>query len=186
METPVIFIHGLASNRREFIPIMHFLEKNGIKNYYEFTYVDRLGEIPLAEIAKKLAVFLSKVREKKVNIVAISQGGVIARYYLQNLRNKVVEKCITLCSPHHGSLMACLLHRPGIKDLRPWSKFLRELRENSDVKFYCVYTPFDGVVFPGWSGKLKGAKNFMVWAWMHQLAFVSPRTLRFIFNSLIE
>ena len=82
--------------------------------------------------------------------------------------------------------MAYLLHRPGIKDLWPYSKFLRELKDDIGVKFYCVYTPFDGVVVPGWSGRMRGAKNKMVWAWMHQLAFVSPRTLRFVLNSLIE
>ncbi len=187
---PILFIHGFGGGAYEFQPIIRYLKKRGYDKFYEFTYEKKHGDIPLSEVAKELADFVKQnVTEQGFHIIGVSQGGIIARYYLQNFNKKIVPKCVTLCTPHNGSLMAYLSNKPGFVDLRPGSKLLRELEEHehkvSLTLFYGVYTPFDLMVFPGWYAKNKFANEMkMVLAPLHPLAFWWPSTLRFVLRVL--
>ena len=180
---PILFIHGFGGGRYEFQPIIRFLKKKGFTRFYEFTYPKKHGEVSLTEISRKLGEFVKKeVKEKRINIIGISQGGIIARYYFQNNKQKKIDRFITLCAPHKGSLMGYLLSRPGFLDLRPKSKILEEIKKKKDkMEYFCVYTPFDLMVFPGWNAKLDTAReNKMVLALLHPLAFWTGRTLHSI------
>ena len=140
------------------------------------------------EIANELSSFVKRtVREKKFNIISLSQGGLIARLYINKEGHKRVKKCITLCTPHNGSVMAYMTNLPGFIELRPKSKFLKKLNEDekSKMKYYSVYTPLDLTVFPGINGKFEEAKkNKRVLAPLHMLAFWWKPTLYFILESL--
>jgi triacylglycerol lipase len=183
---PILFIHGFGGGAYEFQPIIRYLKKHGYDKFYEFTYEKKHGEVSLRDIAQELAAFVEKqVTEQGFHIIGVSQGGIIARYYLQNFNTKIVPKCVTLCTPHEGSLMGYLGKKPGFIDLRPGSDLLRELEKNehkvSLTLFYGIYTPFDLMVFPGWFAHNKFAnESKMVLAPVHPLAFWWPSTLRFI------
>jgi triacylglycerol lipase len=185
---PIVFLHGFGGGRYEFQPIIRFLKKHGFLKFYEFTYVEKFGEVHLTELEKKFSDFIkNNVKEKNIIIIGISQGGIIARIFLGRNKNKIVEKCITLCTPHNGSLSAYLLKRKGFLDLRPNSELLSNLNNSDETKltFYSVYTPFDLMVFPGWNAKFSKAKeNKRVFALLHPLAFWCKPTLRFILKSL--
>lgn len=186
---PILFIHGFGGGRYEYKPIIRYLKEKGFSKFYEFTYKERFGTISLDDLAKRISVFSEeKVKEKSIDIIGISQGGIIARNYIQNYNtSKNIKKCITICSPHHGSLSAYLLPLKGSIELRPKSKFLEKIIGNKSDKtdYYCIYTPFDLMVIPGWSGKLPNAKeNKAVYAPLHPLAFWCRSTLDFIYNSL--
>ena len=187
---PIVFIHGLGSGAFEYIPMISFLKKRGFKKFYRFTYKSKFGQVSLNDICREFAVFIkNNVTEKEFDIVGISQGGIIARLYIENYKDRKIKKCITLCSPHNGTLMAYLTRLPGFLELRPESKLLKNLEKigNKNVKYYCVYNPFDIVVFPGKSAILKSAeKNKKVSAPFHNLTFWTKSTLQFILQSLKE
>lgn len=185
----VLFIHGFGGDRRQYQPIIRFLRRNNFGRFYEFTYRQNVGQVPIADIAKQLHDFVrSTIHEPSIDCIAISQGGIIARYYIQHYNGSLIRRCVTICTPHQGSWLAYLLPWRGLVDLRPSSDMLRQLRESHDQTAYaCVWTPFDCMVLPGWNAKLSGARRTRrVWSLAHPLAMRSRTTLHFVLAHLIE
>jgi hypothetical protein len=170
------------------------LKKHGFDKFYEFEYTSRIGIHPIKVVAKELAEYIEKnVKEEDINIISLSQGGIIAlaylKYYLPipNGKNLHVNKLFTVCTPHKGSKVAKILNWPGIVDLRPSSILLNDLEEfvkEGHVDLYSVYTPFDMMVFPGINAKPIFGKTKMVLCPFHRTAFSWPATKKFIYNNL--
>ena len=139
---PILFIHGFGSNDKQYQPIIRYLEQKGIENFYEFIYDSSVGLHPIKTIAKELSEYISEnVKEENINIIGISQGGIIALTYLKFYKNKNIKKLFTLCSPHKGSRLAKLLNLPGVIDLRPNSQLLKELEtfaQSEKIDMYSV------------------------------------------------
>lgn len=185
MKNPILFIHGFGGGSYEFNPIIRYLKSYGNPVCYEFHYKKRFGQVSLAVIAQELHEFIiANVPEPEFDIVAISQGGVIARYYIAHYQDRKIRKCITLCTPHRGSLLAYVGIFPGIKELKPSSFLLKEL-DVRKAEYYAVYNPLDLMVFPGWFAKLKEAKeNKRVFSLLHPFTFSNTATLKFIYDTL--
>jgi len=191
---PILFIHGIGGSKEQYQPIMRYLEKRGVNKFYEFNYEKKFGLSPIKELAEELAEFLKKnVKEENINIIAISQGGIIALTYLKYYNNlpaqagKNVEKLFTLCSPHKGSRLAKIMNLPGLIDLRPDSGLLKDLEifvEENKIDLYSVYTPFDLMVFPGWNARSRYGKKKIIFAPTHPAAFFWPATMKFIYKNL--
>jgi triacylglycerol lipase len=186
---PILFVHGIGGDEKQYQPLIKFLKENGFTKFYEFKYESRIGLHPIKIIAKELAEFVEKnVKEENINIIAMSQGGIIALAYLKYFKNKNVKKLFTICTPHKGSLLANKFDLPGIKDLRPNSELLKDLEifvKEGRVDIYSVYTPFDLMVFPGLNAKPTFGKIKMVLAPFHKTAFYWPATKKFILENLI-
>lgn len=185
MKNPIVFIHGFGGGSYEYKPIIRYLKKHDDPVCYEFCYKKKFGQVSLKVIAQELHEFiLAHVTEPELDIVAISQGGVIARYYIAHYQDRKIRKCITLCSPHQGSLLAYIGILPGIKELQPSSSFLKEL-DVKNAEYYAVYNPADLMVLPGWFAKLREAKeNKKVFSLLHPFTFSDRTTLKFIYNTL--
>lgn len=185
IQNPIIFIHGLGGGSYEYKPVINFIEKNLKVKIYEFTYARRFGQVSLNDIARELSEYINNnVKEGQINIIAFSQGGIVARSYITNYSDKKIDKCITVCTPHNGSFFAYFLFLKGIKELRPKSLLLRNL-DIHKASYYSVYNPLDLVVFPGISAKFKHAKeNKKVFALLHKFTFTNKNTLEFILNVL--
>jgi triacylglycerol lipase len=191
---PILFIHGFGSNDKQYQPLIRYLEQKGIKKFYEFVYDSSVGLHPIKTIAKELSEYIAEnVKEENINIIGISQGGIIALAYLKDYKNLPaqaginVKKLFTLCSPHKGSRLAKLFNLPGIIDLRPESKLLKELEtfaQEEKIDIYSVYTPFDLMVFPGWNARPKYGKKKIIFAPAHPVAFFWPATKKFIYKNL--
>ena len=186
---PILFIHGLGGTDEQYQSIIQYLQKKGINNFYQFEYKNKYGFSSIKIVSKELADYIRKnVKEKNINIIAISQGGIIALAYLKYYKNINVGKLFTLCSPHKGSKLAKIMDLPGLIDLRPKSKLLKELEifvKESNVNVYSVYTPFDLMVFPGWNARSKYGKKKIIFAPTHPAAFSWPATMEFIYKNLI-
>jgi len=193
---PILFIHGFGGYKEQYQPIIKFLSKKGFEKFYEFEYENKFGSDSLKVIAEKVAEFVDKnIVEEKIDIIAFSQGGIIALEYLKDFlpkqagKNREVEKLFTLCTPHKGSKLANAANLPGIVELRPNSLFLKNLEdyfEKNKINIYSVYTPFDLMVFPGWNAKSKFGKNKIVFAPTHPEAFSWPATLKFVYKGLVS
>ncbi len=73
--------------------------------------------------------------ERELAIVGFSMGGIVARYYLQQLEGNLrTTHLFTISSPHRGSYMAYLPYpSKAFKQLRPNSELLVLLDETADT-----------------------------------------------------
>ncbi|MCU1677844.1 MAG: estB 4 [Frankiales bacterium] len=106
-----------------------------------------------------------------VDIVAHSNGGVLARYWARHYRaSGRVGLVISLGSPQHGTLIADRAYAlaPGLctgscREVRPRSAFLRALNAGDEtpagIQWVSVYTDNDTVVTPPTSTRLSGGVN---------------------------
>jgi triacylglycerol lipase len=192
---PILFIHGFGGYIEQYQPIIKFLKKKGFENFYEFEYKNKFGFDSIKVITKELADFIEKnIKEEKIDIIAFSQGGIIALEYLKDFlsrqasKNIEVEKLFTLCTPYKGSKLAKIANLPGIVELRPNSQLLNELEKfikESKINIYSVYTPFDLMVFPGWNARASIGKKKIVFAPTHPATFAWSAVIKFIYKELI-
>lgn len=139
-----------------------------------------LGRGDIALSADALATFAERYRLEtgadKVDIVAHSQGGLVARQYVKfDAGADHVRNLISLGSPNHGTLAAWATTLIGADEdgfvagaqMSPGSDFLTQLNEGDDtigdVRYTSFYTDTDAVVFPATTAKLAdGATNIRI------------------------
>lgn len=189
---PVVLIHGFRGGKKELSWLKKGLERNG-HDVFTFSYPENKSQVKIDTLSRRLEHFIQQeIPSDTISLVGVSQGGIVARNYIQNYSSsKIVKACFTLCSPHKGTLTAYLLQRPGAVDLRPDSRLLRKLnskeghRKEKDVDYFSIYAPLDLMVFPGTNAKLKIAKKEIAsYSILHPLVFRSPKTLKFILDNL--
>jgi len=189
MIEPILFIHGIVGNEDQYQPIIKYLHKRGASRFYKFGYSNKFGLTSIKVAAKELAEYIKdNIKEEKINIIAMSQGGIIALTYLKYFKNKNINKIFTICSPHKGSILAKILNLRGLIDLRPQSDLLKELEifvKENNTKLYSIYTPFDLVVFPGWNAKSNYGIKKIIFSPGHTSSFSWPTTLKFIYKNLL-
>jgi pimeloyl-ACP methyl ester carboxylesterase len=105
---PVILLHGFAMNRTNWLWLGRRLAARGIGPLYGTSY---FSPQPVRRSAVLLARFVERVcaREKaeRVDVVAHSLGGVVARYYIERLDGaKRIGRLVTIGSPHRGTVVA--------------------------------------------------------------------------------
>jgi len=185
MNNAIVFIHGFAGGDYEYRPIISFLQSRTERACYAFLYKEKFGQISFEILADQLHAFIiTNIHEPVIDIVALSQGGIIARQYIGRYHDRKIRRCITLCTPHKGSLLAYLGFFRGIKELRPSSPLLHAF-DCKNAEYFAVYNPLDLMVFPGWFAKLDCAKeNKRIIAPLHQLTFWRKQTLNYILRVL--
>lgn len=125
------------------------------------------GDVPRS--AAILAVEVQKTRyefdAEKVNLVGHSLGGIISRYYLQQLGGwKYVNKAVYLATPHKGVYWAVfgLMTKAG-RQILPGSKLIKEMNSNPSrcrkIKCLSIISNFDEMIFPRESGILDCGYN---------------------------
>lgn len=127
----------------------------------------------------------------KFILIGFSMGGIICRYYLQELGGiNRVEKFISISTPHHGTYTAYLYPGIGTKQLRPKSNFLEnlKLKENffNSIKTYSFRTPFDLMIIPSKSSEWEIAENRKYFSPIHSLMLFNPKLLGNILSILKE
>lgn len=127
---PAIIIPGIMGSAEvsgvwKLDPILHTyddlfesLEANGYtknKNLFEFPYDwENSNKISAIELKTKIDSITSDTKISKVDLIAHSMGGLMARQYIEgdNYGNNV-DNLITLGTPHHGSPKAYLKWEAG-------------------------------------------------------------------------
>jgi triacylglycerol lipase len=88
----------------------------------------------------------------QIHVVGHSLGGLIARYYVQRLGgHERVHTCVTLGTPHQGTVAARLLPWPLVKQVRPDSELMTELAEPAPdcrTRFVAFYSDVDQLIVP--------------------------------------
>jgi palmitoyl-protein thioesterase len=104
---PVVLMHGILSNKEKMNELKSYLEINFDLN----VVVPEIGNgspnslnLPLSDQGEILCFELNNntMLEHGFNFIGISQGGILARYYIEVCGNYRVNNFITLVSPHGG------------------------------------------------------------------------------------
>lgn len=133
-----------------------------------------VGDLRVQAQAVGVAAAAARARTgaPSVDLVGYSAGGVVARYWVQELGGRgQTRRLVTLGSPHHGTQAAELgtLVEGGCpeacRQLVPSSPLLRELDKDVQAggpRVVSIWTTLDDVVLPPDSARLAGAVNLTV------------------------
>lgn len=126
----LVFLHGLGANRGGLLPMQAWLRACGHRRQIAFRYRSAgRGGRSIEAIARRLKALLdTEVQGGRIDLVAHSMGGLVARTYLQMLGGaRRVDRLVTLGTPHHGSHAATFIPTRLVRQLLPESAFVRRL-----------------------------------------------------------
>ena len=159
MAHSVLLLHGWGATRR----VMSLLERRlrrdgyGVFSVHLGGLFDTYNSKGIAGLANLVAGKIEKLRQRhdlgKISIVAHSEGGLIARYYVKRLRgSRNTRALITLGTPHAGTVMAFagifalgIISR-SIWQMTPLSPFIRDLKQGEwppEVNLVSIYSRAD-------------------------------------------
>lgn len=171
----VVLVHGFLETGVSFNVLRKRLEKRGIECYIP-RLLHRDGRGGLENIAARLKEDIDAKfgTREPISIVAFSMGGLVSRYYLQNLGG--AERCeylITIASPHNGTAVARLYPSLGAEQMRPSSQFLADLHTSQgklgEMPVVSYHTPLDLVILPADSSVWDRAENLSIPVLLHPL-----------------
>jgi triacylglycerol lipase len=110
--------------------------------------------------------------DESFSIVAFSMGGLVSRYYLQQLGGAArCDGLYTIATPHNGSYIAYLYPGRGTKQMRPESDFLAGLQRNlaiyDAIPVISYRNPLDVVMLPTDSPRWERAENVRFFSPIH-------------------
>ncbi len=188
----VVLVHGFLETGSTFALLQDRLENQGVK-----CIVPRLipsdGRGGLKKLAEGLKRDIDAAygTEEPISIVAFSMGGIVSRYYLQNLGGaKRCETLITVASPHHGTKAAYIYPSQGAEEMRPGSRFLSDLQQSEsnlgNMKVISYRTRLDLIILPSTSSIWERAENIEHPSLLHPLLLTSPKVLKDIERRILE
>jgi len=108
--TPIVVLHGLESSSDKMLPLCEWLEDTFSKKVINIEIGN--GEktslyTPLPDQLSELCntIYKNKDLEYGFDFIGISQGGLLARGYVEQCNDYPVYNLITLVSPHGGAFM---------------------------------------------------------------------------------
>lgn len=187
----IVMVHGFLERGNNFKMLSKRLEKHQIG-----CHVMRLkpsdGRTGLDALALQLKEQIESElgQDKKFSIVSYSMGGLISRYYLQNLDGASrCQQLITVSTPHHGTWTAKFYPGKGARQMRRGSEFLKALEQTSDqlgeMPITSYRTPMDLIILPTTSSIWKRAENRKYYALLHPLMLNIPSVLSDIERRLV-
>ncbi len=180
----VVLVHGFLETGNNFSTLKKRLEKRGFDCYApRLLHTDGRGGL------ENLAAHLKKDIEAKfgtnepINIVAFSMGGLVSRYYLQELGG--AHRCnhfITVATPHHGTKAAWLYPSKGTQQMRPGSRFLSDLNQSQNrlgkIPVTSYRTRLDLIILPSSSSIWDRAENLEHPSLLHPLLLHSDSVIK--------
>ena len=159
--TPVLLVHGYIHNRSAFLAMSRVLKRAGFRYVDGFNYNALSDGIPqsAARLGAEVERVIAATGADRVIIVGHSMGGIVARYYVQELGGEdTVDTVVTLGSPHGGTYASYLGLGEATAQLRPRSSLLQRLDESarpSGVRWLAYWSDLDVFVAPIGNARLE-------------------------------
>jgi triacylglycerol lipase len=186
----IVLVHGFISTGKIFFYIKKKLEAQGHKCFTP-TLKPIDAKYGIEDLALKLKTEIDNCVEldSKFVLIGFSLGGIICRYYLQELGGIArVNKLITISAPHHGSYLSYIYPGKGMKQLRPKSEFLKNLETKEhllkSIKSFSYRTPLDLMIIPNNSSVWKIATNKRIISPMHSSMLINSKLVKEIIKEL--
>jgi hypothetical protein len=131
-DVPVLLVHGLIDNRSVFALLRRSLRRKGFRHVATMNYPILTTDVRSAAqlLADRVSQLCAETGAEQVHVVGHSLGGIIARWYVQQMGGDArVGTLVTLGSPHAGTSVAKLLPLSIVGQLAPGSDVLRALAE---------------------------------------------------------
>ena len=186
---PLVLVHGLGGNRGLWSPLRLFLRMNGHRRIYAFGYEDGTIEEHAEDLKGFVDSILQTTGETRVDIVAHSLGGIIARYAIQRLElSGTVRTLVTMATPHQGTYAAQYANTTLTRSLRPASDVIRNLNAEDltdyPMRFFSIFSNRDVYVVPAEGMTHPGAENVFLPDVSHSQYLVSPQVFRVVASCL--
>jgi len=190
--TRVVMVHGIfQAEWRCFGFLRRDLEARGVE-----CLVPSLNP---ADGRKGLAVLAQQLKreidvrfgaDERIVLVGFSMGGLVSRYYLQELGGaKRCDAFFTISTPHHGTAMAHLCYGEGAKQMRRGSPWLARLESTENrlgkLPIVSYRTPADLIIIPSLSSEWDRAENITIPCPLHPMMTASPRVRQDILSRLV-
>jgi pimeloyl-ACP methyl ester carboxylesterase len=177
----VVLVHGFFASAGVFRPMRQKLEAETGARVATFTHVPGVG---VRRIALSLARIVDRIPAGvKIHLVGHSLGGLVARWYVQELGGHAhVTQTISLAAPFGGAPAAHAFPFLVGADLRRSSKVLERLRSDArtDVPHTSIMGTADRVVFPLDSAAFHHGERFVMHGRGHNSLLFDPEVHRII------
>ncbi len=163
-DRPLLLIHGVICNHGIWQPWLASLRAAGFGPVRVMDLEPPFADIEAhaARVERELRVLKDASGGHKVDIVAHSMGGLVARAALRRVGPDVIGHIVTIASPHHGTRLARLFRWPPLQQMRADSVWLGALNsarpERPQVPLTSIYSLEDNLVVPARSAVLEGAR----------------------------
>ena len=198
---PVVLVHGFMSTASLMWPLKKTLEKAGLNVSFcdlSFLCIQDVRKLAV-QVQRRVEQVCSEHGVEEVDLVGLSQGGVIGLCYLKILGGTTrVRRFIAVGAPVQGTAIARVatlalgLISKGVWQVWPESELIRSLEGPlpEDVDILSVSIEGDSVCPPK-SCHIEGArKNIVVQAGggplKHQMVVLSPKVLRLVRELVLE
>jgi triacylglycerol lipase len=152
--TPILLAHGIIDNHTVFALMRRHLVRRGFSSIHTFSYSPLTLDVrsTAERMGREIEAICEASGSDQIHVIGHSLGGLIARYYVQRLGgDQRVHTCVTLGTPHQGTVAAKLLPWPLVKQVRPESDLLTELAEPAPdcrTRFVAFYSDVDQLIVP--------------------------------------
>lgn len=188
---PVLLIPGYAEPSWYF---MYGLYRQLNKGGWQVEGINLFPNFATAEeqakkIQERVADMKARYGVERVELVVHSFGGIISRYYIQNLSGKDhVRNLITIATPHHGTYTAYLGPGKSADQMRYNSSFIQDLNAKgyayAPVKYTSIWSNIDEIVIPPRSAVMPESTVHQV-SWTGHLGILfSRRTYAHVLSAL--
>ncbi len=163
---PVVIVQGYSEPSWFFMyGIYRDLRKNNWDALYPVNLFPNINDIKEQAkiVAKKIDQAKKEQRVNKVDYVAHSMGGLIGRYYIQEMKGaNNIDHYVSISTPHYGTYVAWLGIGEAAKQMRPGSDFLSKLNDNNpiygSIKYTSIWTKTDEIVIPAENALLRNSR----------------------------
>jgi pimeloyl-ACP methyl ester carboxylesterase len=160
-DRPVVLVHGYGHNRSGWHSLNRSLRQAGFTSVHTTNYNPLRHDIP--ELGRQLARRVELVRSvtgaDRVHVVGHSLGGVLLRWYVEELGgDETVHTAVTVGSPHEGTHVAGIGLGRTARQLEPDSWVIRRLADDarpSPVRWIAFYSNLDMLIRPSSSAMLR-------------------------------
>ncbi len=180
---PLLLLHGIVCNRGVWRGWLRELRAAGFAPIRSINLEPLSADIDThaAHVARELQALQRESRGARIDVIAHSMGGLIARAALPLGGWQTIRRIVTLACPHHGTELARHYPSAPTRQMRPDSSWLAALNgaqeEHWPVPMTSIFSLEDNLVVPARSSWLAGAHCHLLRGVGH-LGLLGSRTAR--------
>ena len=188
----VVLVHGFLENGCNYKLLKQRLEGDGIQCLVpKLVPCDGRGGLEHLAAGLKQDIDTAYGPDQPIAIVGFSMGGLVARYYLQNLGGAArCDQLITVSTPHHGTDSANYYPSLGAQQMRLGSRFLADLEKTENklghMRLVSYRSRYDMVIYPHASAIWDRAENLEFSVLFHSMMVTSGAVMSDIERRLVK